>query len=92
MNNQRVSKGHLLGIIENPASFDEVDRLKRILQKNVHAASGTFPPTISFENTGNKLGELKQFYAALRVSQHALSTFTSIGYHFEQIAILNKPS
>ncbi|MDV7395272.1 biotin/lipoyl-binding protein, partial [Arthrospira platensis SPKY1] len=88
VNNQKVSKGQLLGIIENPASFDEVNRLKRILQENVHAASDSIPPEISIENAGNKLGELQQFYTALRTSQHALSTFTRIGYHAEQIAIL----
>jgi len=90
VNNQKVSKGQLLGIIENPAGFDEVNRLKRILQKNVHVASDTFHPDISIENAGNKLGELQQFYTALQTSQHALSTFTRIGYHAEQIAILEK--
>ncbi len=90
VNNQKVSKGELLGIIENPASFDEVNRLKVVLQETVQEGSDTLPPNISFENTGNKLGELQQFYTALQTSQHALSTFTRIGYHAEQIAILEK--
>jgi len=85
VNNQKVSKGELLGIIENPASFDEVNRLKRLLQEDVHEANDTFHHDISIENAGNKLGELQQFYTALRASQHALTTFNRIGYHTSKL-------
>ncbi|MEX2370316.1 MAG: HlyD family efflux transporter periplasmic adaptor subunit [Bacteroidales bacterium] len=87
--NERVNKGQVLAVIENPANYDDVMALHRRLNGITITNEKIYDLELPAGNHSN-LGMIQQDYASFYKNLMACREFVSLNYHNRKIAALKQ--
>ena len=91
-NNQPVSRGDLLGVIENPAEINDALLLSKIVDSLIKTTNNdTLNDIIPFKVKKElKLGELQNYFTALVSAYNNLAQFIQLRYYTKKIESVNR--
>ncbi len=87
--NEKVGEGKVLAVIENPADFEDVIRLKEIL-KQVELPADTLPEIAFPVNGDAELGTIQPDYATFFKNYRQYREFLELDYHQRKIELMRK--